>query len=298
VIELLARWTGVEVREAEEGFLQELASLPLAQRRCGSHKAFVRVSAAEIIKGPYSAHSLKLVNNLRYPYLVQRVEGALRLPEWQRGAYAWERLLCSENGTGQVYHLVARNLGCYEERQTERVSTLIDTDVEVIQRGTCIKRISEVEKVKQGSRFVPHPDFDEQTALASLQHLYFRYLLNIGDSGTHNILARPGALADGPRIAGIDFDEQRRGPGRRTALGQFFKADYTWLEAVYGKYSGRIALLEDPESVLSADFDESNRLTRAWAESLSARQAKVLGETSLFVGEVRERNEALRRLIA
>ena len=48
----------------------------------------------------------------------------------------------------------------------------------------------------------------------ALQHLYFRFLLGIGDSGTHQILIREDYKTSGRFMAGVDIEERRRGQGK------------------------------------------------------------------------------------
>ncbi len=61
-----------------------------------------------------------------------------------------------------------------------------------------IYRISELEK---NNNIL----FTDDVKIASLQHLYIRFILNIGDSGTHNILLRMDKSKK--IIVGNDFDE-------------------------------------------------------------------------------------------
>jgi hypothetical protein len=59
--------------------------------------------------------------------------------------------------------------------------------------------------------------------LAALQHLYFRFLFDIGDSGTHNILLRQDHGAIGRLIAGIDLEESRKKVQSQHRLDHLFK---------------------------------------------------------------------------
>ena len=58
---------------------------------------------------------------------------------------------------------------------------------------------------------------------AALQHLYFRFLLDIGDSGTHNVLIREDYDSTGRLIAGIDLEERRGNRAKRCRLDHLFK---------------------------------------------------------------------------
>ena len=61
--------------------------------------------------------------------------------------------------------------------------------------------------------------------MATLQHLYLRFLLDIGDTGTHNILKRDDHDSDGRLIAGIDLEETRGIKDKKRRLDHFFKRE-------------------------------------------------------------------------
>ena len=90
-----------------------------------------------------------------------------------------------------------------------------EENVPVIPRGGAVWRISDVEKNRH---------INGGIKLASLQHLYFRFLLDIGDSGTHNILMREEDRgASGILIAGIDLEERRTIRAKAFRLDHLFK---------------------------------------------------------------------------
>ncbi len=84
----------------------------------------------------------------------------------------------------------------------------------VVPRGEAIWRVSDVEKNGQLATGIK---------LASLQHLYFRFLLDIGDSGTHNILIREDNGTTGRLIAGVDLEEKRTIRAKKFRLDHLFK---------------------------------------------------------------------------
>jgi hypothetical protein len=175
--------------------------------------------------------------------------------------------------------------------------TRVDARARVVQRGTLLERVSEREKVKQGGRWERHPEFDEGIAVASLQHLYFRHLLNVGDSGTHNILVREDRATSGRSIAGIDFDEQRRRPERRTALGHFFKDDHGYLEDIYGPFLGPIVCLEAIAPAVANALDDLNVLYTGWLTFLPPTRRPQPSEGVLRADDILARNERLRSLM-
>jgi hypothetical protein len=296
MIEDLARRTGVAVEEADADCLRELAGAPLAQKRTSSNKAFVYVTGAAIVKGPYLPQALKLVNNLRYPHLIECLEEAVRLPNGRRGVFRWSKLLVREVGGGRTYYLSGENVGWPERARDQRASTRVDADFRVVQRGTSVQRVSELEKVKRADRFERHPDFAEEIAVASLQHLYFRHLLDIGDSGTHNILVRADREQSGRPVAGIDFDEQRRSHQRRTGFGYLFKQGHRYHEEVYGPYLGQVVQLGEVAALLARALDEMNDLCRRWAGTLpQRRQPQAVGD--IRAEDVLVRREQIRPLL-
>jgi len=79
------------------------------------------------------------------------------------------------------------------ENDLEIVSTKIETNIQIFKRQTHLYRISEIiEKL------------DLQQRKICLQHLYFKFLLNVGDSSLYNIL-----LSKNNEIIGIEFEEKR-----------------------------------------------------------------------------------------
>jgi hypothetical protein len=273
VIERLARLAGLEVREADEAFAQTLAGLPLAQKRTSRNKAYVHVSRETIFKGPYPPRSIRLLNNLRYPYLLHLLEEALRLPECHRGVYRWQTLHACPTAGGKRYYLAGPNVGDAGRMVVESASTAVDADCRVLVRQTLLRRVSEIEKVKRGGRFTRHPSLDEDTAVASLQHLYARFVLNVGDSGTHNILVREDRPRTGRPIAGIDFDEHRRAKPGRTLWDCLCKADYSYLDEVYGELVPRVVVLQGLDPELRARIEEVNAVCAPWAEGLPRSRA-------------------------
>jgi len=294
VIEEIARMAGLEVQEREAGFVEELAGFPLAQKRTSKNKAFVHVGKDAIFKGPYAAQSLKLINNLRYPWLIHLLEEMLGLPLASRGVYRWNMLHVCPASEERVYYVGGENVGAPQRMQVESASTQVDAACRVVVRETLLRRVSEIEKVKVGSRYERHPDFDEQVAVASLQHLYLRFLFNIGDSGTHNILVREDRATSGRPIAGIDFDEHRREQEGRTLWDCFFKSEYTYLEDIYGPLVNRIVLMEGLAPSVQGRIDELNTLCERWAECLPATRRS---EGVVRVPSLLDRTERIRALI-
>ena len=110
--------------------------------------------------------------------------------------------------------MVAPNVGKWNDILFERVSSKIEKDVPIIPRGGAVWRVSDVEK---------NGRLTDEIKSAALQHLYFRFLLDIGDSGTHNILMRENHCATGNLISGIDLEEKRAIRANNCHLDHLFK---------------------------------------------------------------------------
>jgi hypothetical protein len=108
------------------------------------------------------------------------------------------------------YYLKQKSLGklSTSEDDHEIVTTKVETNVKVLRRGSHVHRLIELEKDEANFQ-----DDDKQILQACIQHFYLRYLLNIGDSGTWNILVRRDGIKG---ICGIDFEEIRADKTKKT----------------------------------------------------------------------------------
>jgi hypothetical protein len=94
------------------------------------------------------------------------------------------------------------------------VSSKLETDVPVVTRGGCVRRVADVEG---------NGRLTNEAKLAALQHLYFRFLLDIGDSGTHQILIREDYKTSGRLLAGVDIEERRGVKENHSRIDHLFK---------------------------------------------------------------------------
>jgi hypothetical protein len=215
----LAQSVGIEIRDLPSEIIQQIKSSPLAQLRTSDYKRYVYVLGDLVFKGPYTNNHWGLINNLNRTYALEIFEDILELEENKRATLKWEYIGCDRNYDN--YYLVSRNVGNWQKMVTETKSSKIEEDVKVLQRSTMVSRVSEIEETDK---------LTNDIKVASLQHLYLRFLLDIGDSGTHNILVRQDSEVGGRLIAGIDLDENRgnskesgREDGRKTGpLGHLF----------------------------------------------------------------------------
>jgi len=95
--------------------------------------------------------------------------------------------------------------------------------IKIYPRGV-VKRISDIISLFPSK-------FTTEVKNATLQHLYYRYLLNVGDSGTQNVLYRED---NSPRlVAGIDMEEIRGRDQGATRLEYMFNSRYNKKVALF-----------------------------------------------------------------
>jgi len=178
-LESIARQVGVPIVELPTERIAQISASPQAQLRTARYKKAAYLVEDLVFKGLYNSHDSALMKNLRVSYALEFLETALELPEWQRGCLPWKFL---GNGGNNQYYLVAPNVGKWKDIPFDVMSSKLETNVKVVRRGAAVKRVSEIEVTEQ---------LTEGIKLAAMQHLYLRFLLDIGDSGTHNILIFP-----------------------------------------------------------------------------------------------------------
>ena len=206
----LAKEAGVPIEALSARKMIEIRDAIQAQNRTSNHKKTVKIVDDLVFKGPYTCNDTALMNNLRYTYAVELLEDALKLPEWRRGSLPWVYIGCG--GVNQ-YYLVAPNVGKWRNIPSDLVTTKIDKNVPVVPRGEAVWRVLEIEK---------NGRLTDDVKSAALQHLYCRFLLGIGDSGTHNVLLREDCDSTGRLIAGIDLEERRAIKANEQRLAHLF----------------------------------------------------------------------------
>ena len=224
---------GVPVCEISAEKISEIKDAPQAQKRTAEFKKGVYIVEDLVFKGPYTSDKdfLRLMKNLRYAYTIELLEEALQLPEWRRGSLRWKYLGCWDDSQ---YYLVAPNLGKWKNIPIELVTTGVEKNVPVVPREVAVMRVLELENNGQ---------LTDDIKLASLQHLYLRFLLGIGDSGTNNVLVREDSDSTGRLIAGIDLEERRDIKEKNQPLDLLFSKLYPKHIGLYGSYISKIKLL-------------------------------------------------------
>lgn len=203
--------TGVPIHELSAHDMAQLQCAPQAQRKTSTYKKTVHIAGGLVFKGPYSCGDPMLMKNLANVYALGLLEEALQLAEAEKGFLPWEYVASWNDAR---YYLTARNVGKRRNVPFEVVSTKIETNVKVVPRGAAVKRVSDIEDTEH---------LTQEIKLAALQHLYLRFLLDIGDSGTHNILIREDHSISGRLIAGIDIEEKRGFKEKESRLEHLFK---------------------------------------------------------------------------
>lgn len=210
-LQILAQQVGVQIVELSAEKVAEILASPQAQLRTARYKKAVYIAGELVFKGPYKAQDKALLKNLTFNYAIEHMEEALQLPEWQRASLRWEFLGYAAD---DQYYLASPNIGRCKDIPYEVVSSRLESGVKIVRRGAALRRVSDVE----GYKSMP-----DGLKLATLQHLYLRFLLDIGDSGTHNVLIREDHPVSGRLIAGIDLEETRAVKEKAKRLGHLFK---------------------------------------------------------------------------
>ena len=210
---VIARKVEVPIQELSSDNMSKLKDAPRTQKRTAGYKKSVHIVENLVFKGPYKRDDQMLMKNLRYTYALELLEAALQLHEWEMGSLRWKYLGC---GDDNQYYLVAPNVGRWKNIPFKLENTEIEKDVPVVPRKKAVWRVSDIES---------NGLLTDKIKSAALQHLYLRYLLDIGDSGTHNVLVREDLDSTGRLIAGIDLEETRGNIEKESRLDHLFKTN-------------------------------------------------------------------------
>jgi len=217
--------------------LKSILQLPQGQKLTSTSKKSVYMGETHVYKGPFSAKDIKLINNIKFTLALEMLEKICDIPMNMHSLLKFD--IKEKDG---YYFVVYKNIGNIVGAQAEEINTTIISKsfaemskkrgeskpsklVKIFPRGV-IKRISDIINL--------YPDkFTNDIKLATLQHLYLRYLLNIGDSGTQNVLYREDGNVK--LVAGIDMEEIRGKDQGNTKLEYLFNS----------RYNKKIALFRD-----------------------------------------------------
>jgi hypothetical protein len=210
-IHSIATSVGVTMVELPAARLSQILASPQAQLKTARYKKAVYLSGELVFKGPYRGKEPALINNLQFNYAIELLETALQLHQSERGTLPWEFLGYAGDDR---YYLAAPNVGRRGGIPFEVVNSKIETNATVVRRKGAVERVSDLEGTE---RLTP------DVKAAALQNLYLRFLFDIGDSGTHNILVRQDYQLTGRLVAGIDLEERRAFKEKARRLDHLFK---------------------------------------------------------------------------
>jgi hypothetical protein len=196
-IKMLTETVGVPIRKLSVATMKKVNGAPQCQRVTAPRKKPVKIVGDFVFKGPYTDERdvRPFWNELRYPYALALLEEALNLDEWLRGTLHWEYVGC---WNGNQYYFVAPNVGKDENIPVDSNLTDDMTNAPIINRKKHLDRVIDIEETNQ---------LTDEIKLAALQHLYLRFLLDIGDAGTNNVLIREDIDKTNRLIAGIDLED-------------------------------------------------------------------------------------------
>ena len=227
-----------------------ITNLPQGQKLTSTSKKSVYMGKTHVYKGPFTENDKKLQNNIKFTMALKILESVSGIKENMRSLLQFEI-----KERDNFYFIMYKNIGKSENMintKTININTTLisktltemaktrgentpSKQIKLFPRGV-IKRISDI--------ITMYPDkFTSDIKQATLQHLYFRYLLNIGDSGTQNILYREDNSKQ--LVVGIDMEEIRGKDQGKTQLEYLFNS----------KYNKKIALFRDSIDLVSTiDF--------------------------------------------
>jgi hypothetical protein len=233
-----------------------IEKLPRGQKRTAKYKKSVFIDKFVTFKGPYDFNDQKLLNNLKNAKAILLLEDFLGLDF--STIQDWKRIL--KTNTNQ-YYLESENVGkILDNYNCETITSKIETNVLIIKRNTFVKRVSELEKEVE--------KMGHLECIACLQHLYFRYLLAIGDSGTHNILLKEDKSES--LVIGIDLEERNARNVKKSddKMKKLFKNCSSLQKKIYEPYLKNIKVFEN---------------------KLSNEQQLKLGEININADEINKR---------
>ena len=269
---------GYQLDIQDQAFLtDQLANLPHGQRRTSAHKKAVFISTDYVYKGPYRGNSpgdvKKFLNNLYFTRALIALEEDLKLSEDLRSIVDWHSVI--KISDVDEYYLKQKALGnlSTDENDRELVTTKVEKNVQVLRRGSHIHRLVELENDQ---------DNFPEIYRATIQHFYLRYLLNVGDSGTWNILVRRD---EDQRICGIDFEELRSEKVKKAtdSLTMIMSKVSKRQRQLYQSYTNQIEIFRNPIELtsqlaqtlsisLKIDVEKMNKRIENYAKSLEQKK--------------------------
>jgi len=185
----------------------DLSKYPHAQKRTAERKKAVFIVDDKVWKGPYKnsepAYKLNIENTIN----LKKLEDLLELPNWKRSCLMWDFIWQD----GEKYYFVAKNIGNVKNMKICKHTTKVEENIEIVDRESMVVRMLEYEK---GTKL------NEKLLIATLQHLYLRFLLGVGDSSPYNVLIRQDKKDQ--LIVGNDMEEVRKLKGGENKMEMLF----------------------------------------------------------------------------
>ena len=185
---------------------------PQGQKLCAGWKKRVYLYSDYIIKGPYLSNKpgdmTFLHRNISNTDAITIFENILKLSDDKRVSLGWSAILQTESSP-RVYYLVQKNVGnkVYQVTPLEELQKGSDLNAGqlITKPGSSIHTVQTLLDTSKGGN---PANITPEIAINSLQYLYFRYILGVGDVSLRNILVRADVSDSQPRvIAGVDMEE-------------------------------------------------------------------------------------------
>jgi hypothetical protein len=190
------------VQDAPTGFIESLEHMPLAQRRTGKNKKFVRIDfkSQRIIKGPYRASEPAYRNALKFNKALALLDtNTVGHTPWKSTVWKWEVIYRHIEDHYLVAPLVAApNVEVPAVRNVESWNGGYTYDC---YERNCKALGWRIKDLIDEGRLI-----DEQTKEAVLQHFYLRYVLGVGDTNVGNMMK---VETSDQLVAGLDLEEIR-----------------------------------------------------------------------------------------
>ena len=209
-----------ESKSKKKDIIEYIKSLPRGQVITGKFKKSVYMATDFVYKGPYKKSENTYLNNIKYTKALSILEDSLGLAEKYKSCLPILEEIKDKDG---LIYLKFKNVGKKADYKNlaELRTTKIQKDVLVLPRDSVVKRISDIAQPDNTILGYQLWALTNNVKIAVLQHLYFRYLLGIGDSGDHNILLREDGSDQ--LIAGIDLEDRRSKDQGDSKLSYLFR---------------------------------------------------------------------------
>lgn len=166
------------------------------------------------MKGPYAMDDKKFKLNINNTRALQILEDRLPLSNNEQSYLPWDAIIETTDKTKTEYYLVQQNVGTseYTEMTVEAIGEgSLNKGNCIVSPGSHIKTVQTLADIKYGG---DPENITPELAKASLQYLYFRYILGVGDVNLRNILVRNDNIdhhgeldLDAKIVAGVDMEE-------------------------------------------------------------------------------------------